>query len=402
MEYLGLKDASANDIFFSEEQRMMREMIREFCTKELKPLASKHEEQGFVDPETVEKVAAQGFMGMIIPEEYGGAGAGEMGLAILAEEIGRVDSSLGTLIGAHGCIGTYGILLDGTPEQKQKYLPKLASGEQIAAFALTEAGAGSDAAAIKTSAVRDGNDWVLNGTKIWITNGPFADVFTVFAVTDPALGARGGVTAFIVEKAFGGVFPGLPEKKMGIKGSQTSELTFKNCRVPNENVLGQVGYGFATAMKILDYGRLSLGAGCLGGAKEAFDLSLSYAMQRVQFGKPIAEQQAIQFYLSDMATRIYAMENMVYHAAWLADRHERVTMAGSMVKLFCTEQSSWIINKAVQIHGGMGYSSEYPIERMFRDARICEIFEGTNEIQRLVIARNLMKTAQKAMAKVGV
>ncbi|MBI6546681.1 MAG: acyl-CoA dehydrogenase family protein [Cyanobacteria bacterium NC_groundwater_1444_Ag_S-0.65um_54_12] len=379
---------------------MLREMLREFCNRELRPLAAKHDREQIIEETTIQKCAEQGLLGMAIPEEYGGAGAGEMGLCILAEELGRVDSSLGTLVGAHSCIGTYGILLDGTAELKQKYLPPVAAGELIAAFALTEAGAGSDAAAIKTSAVRDGDDWLLNGEKIWITNGDRADLFTVFVVTDKALGAHGGVTAMLVERAFGGVESGPREHKMGIRGSGTTTVTFRNTRVPRSHVLGDVGAGFRTAMKILDHGRLSLGAGCLGSAKEAFDLSLNYAMQRVQFGKPIIEQQAIQFYLADMATRIYAMENMVYHAAWLADRGESVTMAGSMVKLYCSEQATKIANRAVQIHGGMGYSAEYPVERIFRDARICEIFEGTNEIQRLVIARSLMKTAKKELAKV--
>jgi len=388
------------ELFFNEEQKMLRQMAREFVDREVRPLADKHDKEEKIEREIIAKMAEQGFLGGTIPEEYGGSNLGKVGFCIIGEEVGRVDSSLGVTMGAHSGIGTYGIVLDGTEEQKQKYLPKIASGEMLAAFALTEPGAGSDAAAIKTRAERDANgDWILNGNKIWITNGGTADLFTVFAVTDPALGARGGVTAFLVERDFG-VEHGPKLAKMGIKGSDTRELFFRNVRVPKENVLGQVGLGFVTAMKILDMGRLSLGASCLGAAKEAYDLALKHATTRIQFGKPIAEQQAMQFYLAEMATRIFAMEQMVYYTAMLADQDKRVTLEGSMVKLFCTENSTWIIDKALQMHGGMGYSAEYPIERMFRDARICEIFEGTNEIQKLVIAREVIKGFAKEAARV--
>jgi alkylation response protein AidB-like acyl-CoA dehydrogenase len=387
------------ELIFTEEHKMLRQMVREYVDREIRPVVAEHDHNEEIPREFIVKMAEQGFLGPTIPEEFGGAGLGEIGFCILAEEIGRVHSALGTALGAHAGIGTTGILLDGTPEQKAKYLPKLAAGEMLAAFALTEPGAGSDAAAIKTRAERDGDDWVLNGQKMWITNGGIADLFTVFAVTDPALGAKGGVTAFLVEKAWG-VEVGAKEKKMGIKGSDTRQIYFKNVRVPKENVLGQVGLGFVTAMKILDMGRMILGAGSLGAAREALDLSIKHSTTRIQFGKPIAENQAIQFYLAEMATRIFAMEHMVYYTAWLADNHQKVTLPGSMVKLFCTESASWIINKAVQIHGGMGYSAEYPIERMFRDARICEIFEGTNEIQKLVIAREVLREHAKHAAKV--
>lgn len=389
------------DFNFSDEHKMLRQMARDFVDREVRPLADKHDKEELITRETFLKLAEQGFLGANIPEEYGGSELGAVGYCLVAEEIGRADSSLGVMMGAHSGIGTYGIVIDGTDEQKAKYLPKIATGEYIAAFALTEPGAGSDAASIKTRAERDGNgDWILNGNKMWITNGGLADLYTVFAVTDPALGAKGGVTAFLVERAFGGVENGPKEKKMGIKGSDTREVFFKNVRVPKENVLGQVGLGFVTAMKILDKGRMALGAACLGAAKEALDLSVKHSTTRIQFGKPIAEQQAIQFYLAEMATKIFAMEQMVYYTAWLSDQGKKVTQEGSMVKLFCTEESTWIINKAVQIHGGMGYSGEYPIERMFRDARICEIFEGTNEIQKLVIARNLLKQYQQELARV--
>jgi alkylation response protein AidB-like acyl-CoA dehydrogenase len=385
--------------YIKEEHVMFREAVREFVNAEIRPVANKHDKNAKIERSLLDKMAEMGFMGMAIPEEYGGAGADGVSFVILAEEITRACASTSVVLGAHGGIGTYGLVLDGTQEQKVKYCPKLASLEMVGCFALTEPNAGSDAAAIKTRAVRDGDDWILNGEKIWITNGDIADLMTVFAVTDPALGAHGGVTAFLVERG-PGVISGPKEHKMGLAGSGTTTVTFENVRVPHANVLGKVGHGFVTAMKILDKGRLFLGAAALGAAKEAYEMAVNHSLQRQQFKKPIAEFQAIQFYLAEMATRIYAMEQMVYHAAWLMDQGESITVPGSMIKLYCTEASSWVINKSLQIHGGMGYSSELPIERMFRDARIFEIFEGTNEIQKVVIARELLKDKKKELARV--
>ncbi len=385
--------------YIKEEHVMFREAAREFVNAEIRPVANKHDKNAKIERSLLDKMAEMGFMGMAIPEEYGGAGADGVSFVILAEEITRACASTSVVLGAHGGIGTYGLVLDGTQEQKTKYCPKLASLEMVGCFALTEPNAGSDAAAIKTRAVRDGDDWILNGEKIWITNGDIADLMTVFAVTDPALGAHGGVTAFLVERG-PGVISGPKEHKMGLAGSGTTTVTFENVRVPHANVLGKVGHGFVTAMKILDKGRLFLGAAALGAAKEAYEMAVNHSLQRQQFKKPIAEFQAIQFYLAEMATRIYAMEQMVYHAAWLMDQGESITVPGSMIKLYCTEASSWVINKSLQIHGGMGYSSELPIERMFRDARIFEIFEGTNEIQKVVIARELLKDKKKELARV--
>ena len=268
--------------------------------------------------------------------------------------------------------------------------------QKIAAFALTEANAGSDAAAIQTRAVRDGDYFVLNGSKIWITNGDIADVLTVFAVTDPALGARGGVTAFIVEKGFPGFRTGTKETKMGIRGSSTAEVIFEDCQVPAENVLGQFGAGFLTALRTLDVGRISLGAGCLGGAQAALDLSIDFAKSRYQFGEPVAQKQAVQWMIADMATEVEALRSLVYRSAWMLDSgqtgREFSTMA-AMCKLFGSEVLGRCVDKCVQIHGGMGYMKDYPVERMYRDARITRIFEGTNEIQRLVIATNLFRKA---------
>lgn len=385
--------------YIRDEHVMFRQAVKEFVDAEIRPKAMAHNRDAKIERELLNKMAEMGFMGMAIPEEYGGAGADPVSFAILGEEIARACASTSVVMGAHGGIGTYGLVIDGSDELKKKYLPGLANATKIGCFCLTEPQAGSDAANIKTRAVRDGDDWVLNGEKIWITNGDIADVMTVFAVTDPALGARGGVTAFVVERG-PGVISGPKEHKMGLAGSGTTTVTFENVRVPNENVLGVVGLGFLTAMKILDKGRLFLGAAALGMAKEAYELAVNHAVQRQQFGKPIAEFQAIQFYLAEMATRIYAMEQMVYHAAWLMEQGESVTMPGSMIKLFCTENASWVINHSLQIHGGMGYSAELPIERMFRDARIFEIFEGTNEIQKVVIARELLKDKKKELARV--
>jgi alkylation response protein AidB-like acyl-CoA dehydrogenase len=310
------------------------------------------------------------------------------------EELNKVCGSTATVIGAHTGIGAMAIYLDGTEEQKQKYLVPLARGEKIAAFALTEPNAGSDAAAIQTRAVRDGSDYVLNGSKLWITNGDIADVVSVLAVTDPALGARGGVTAFIVEKAFPGFTVGHREEKMGIRGSSTAELFFEDCRVPAENALGMFGGGFLTFMKTLDVGRISLGAGCLGASDKALQMSLEFAKSRYQFGAPIAAKQAIQWMVADMAIEVEALRSLIYRTAWMLDSgqtdREFSTMA-AMCKVFGSEVACRAADVALQIHGGMGYMKKYPIERMYRDARITRIFEGTNEVQREIIARNLFR-----------
>jgi acyl-CoA dehydrogenase len=315
--------------------------------------------------------------------------------SIVYEELSKTNACFRTRIGTNNGIGSQGILIDGTEEQKRKYLPKIASGEWTACFALTEPEAGSDAANIKTRAELKGDHWVLNGRKCFITNGDIADVATVFAVTDPQKRAKGGITAFIVEKTFPGFYVGTIEKKMGLRGSHTAELIFEDCIVPRENVIGgdqMIGYGFKTAMKVLDKGRLTMGACAVGAAQTLLELSVKYAKQRVQFGRPIAEFQAIQFMLAEMATNIYAARQMVYHAAWLRDqRGTSVIKEASMVKLFCTEMVNRVADMALQIHGGMGYMKDYPIERFYRDVRLMRIYEGTSEIQKIVIARELLK-----------
>jgi len=381
------------DFSFPKEYELFRRMVREFARNEVAPIAAEIDREERVPMETIKKAAKLGLMGVPFPQKYGGAGAGEIGYCIFMEEINRVCGSTATIIGAHTGIGAMAIYLDGTEEQKQKYLVPLAKGEKIAAFALTEPNAGSDAAAIQTRAVRDGDYFVLNGSKLWITNGDIADVITVFAVTDPALGARGGVTAFIVEKEFPGFKVGTKETKMGIRGSSTCELFFDDCRVPKENVLGQFGAGFITALKTLDIGRAGLGAGCLGGSQAALEMSVDFAKSRRQFGAPIAQKQAIQWMIADMATEIEALRSLVYRTAWLIDTGQRHSREAAMCKLFGSEVLHRCVNRCMQIHGGMGYMKKYPVERMYRDARITEIFEGTNEVQRLVIATDIFRQA---------
>ena len=381
------------DFSFPKEYELFRRMVREFAKNEVAPIAAEIDRDERVPMETIKKAAKLGLMGVPFPQKYGGAGAGEMGYCIFMEEINRVCGSTATIVGAHTGIGAMAIYLDGTEEQKQKYLVPLARGEKIAAFALTEPNAGSDAAAIQTRAVRDGDYFVLNGSKLWITNGDIADVITVFAVTDPALGARGGVTAFIVESHYPGFKVGTKEEKLGIRGSSTCELFFDDCRVPKENVLGQFGAGFITALKTLDIGRAGLGAGCLGGSQAALEMSVDFAKSRRQFGAPIAQKQAIQWMIADMATEIEALRSLVYRTAWLIDSGQKHSREAAMCKLFGSEVLHRCVNRCLQVHGCMGYMKKYPVERMYRDARITEIFEGTNEVQRLVIATDIFRQA---------
>ena len=379
------------DFTFPKEYELLRRMIRDFVRNEVAPLAKKIDAEHYVPLETVEKAAKLGLMGVPFPQEYGGAGAGEIGYCILMEELGRVCTSTAAVIGAHIGISGMAIHLDGTPEQKEKYLTPMARGEKLGAFALTEANAGSDASAITTKAARDGDVFVLSGTKMFITNGPQADVVIVMAVTDSSLGARGGITAFIVEMDWLGCSVGTVENKMGIRGSGTSELVFDEVRVPKENVLGQFGAGFITFMKTLDIGRVTLGAASLGGAEAALDLSVKWAKSRSQFGRAIAQNQSIQWMIADMATEIEALRLLVYRVAWMVDTGQDFGRLAAMCKLFGSEVASRSISKMVQIYGALGYSRDLEIERMFRDARIGEIFEGTNEIQRIVIASDIFR-----------
>lgn len=381
------------DFNFSPEHDALRRMFREYCDEELAPRAKRIDETGEVERELLAQMADLGFFGVPFPQEYGGMGAGEIGYCLLLEELNRVCPSIATIVGAHIGIGAMAIYLDGSPELKARYLPDLCTGRKIAAFALTEPNAGSDAAGIRLRATPEGDSYFLDGQKMWITNGPIADVISVLAVTDPALGAHGGITAFVVEREWEGFSAGKPEHKLGLHGSPTSALNFDGVRVPRENVLGQVGLGFVTFMKTLDVGRVSLGAGTLGGAQGALDASVRWARARQQFGKPIAHLQSIQFMLADMATEIEALRSLVYRTAALVDAGLPFVREAGMCKLYGSEVASRCIDRAMQIHGALGYSRDFPIERAYRDARIAEIFEGTNEIQRILIASELMQEA---------
>ncbi|MCX7797894.1 MAG: acyl-CoA dehydrogenase family protein [Melioribacter sp.] len=374
-----------NEFTFTEEQNMLRETVRDFVNNEIKPIAAKIDAEEKIPEDLIKKMAELGFLGISFPEEYGGGGFGEVGYCIMQEEIARGCLSTATFIGAHQSIGANAIYIGGTEEQKKKYLTPLAKGEKIGAFCLTEAHAGSDSFNVKTRAELDGDEWVLNGEKLWITNGGIADIVTVFARTPK------GVSAFIVETNTPGFHAGPPEKKMGIKGSVTNPITFDNVRIPKENLLGKEGRGFLLAMKTLDAGRLGLGAACLGAAKELLELSTRYAKQRKQFDQTISNFQAIQFMLAEMATMIYNMESIVYRTAVDYDLGKDISYQAAIVKLYCSESLDKIADYAVQIHGGMGYSRELPIERFYRDSRINRIFEGTNEIQKGIIAREVIK-----------
>lgn len=369
----------------TEEQKMLREMVRDFTNAEIKPIARKIDEEERVPRELINKLGEIGVLGAVFPQEYGGGGFGELGYCLVQEEIGRGCLSTATFIGAHQSIGTNAIYIGGSEELKKKYIPLLAEGKYIGAFALTETLAGSDSFNLRTKAHKDGNEWVLNGEKLWITNGPIADVISVFARTEK------GITGFVVETKWPGFTAGPPEKKMGIRGSVTAAISFENMRVPKENMIGDDGRGFLVAMKTLDAGRLGLGAACLGASKELLELSTKYAKERKQFDVPISQFEAVQFMLAEMATTIYAMESLVYRTAAAYDQGKPISRQSAMVKLFCSEGLCKVADRAVQIHGGMGYSRELPVERYYRDARINPIFEGTNEIQKIVISRDVLK-----------
>jgi butyryl-CoA dehydrogenase len=379
------------DFSFPKEYQLFRRMVREFVENEVRPLTQILDREHRVPHETIKKAAALGLMGVPFPQKYSGMGGGETGYCILMEELGRACSSTGTVIGAHIGIGAMAIYLDGTEEQKQKYLVPLAQGTAIGAFGLTEAEAGSDAAAIKTTAVRDGDEYVINGVKQFITNGDIADIITVMALTDPSLGAYGGITAFIVETDSPGYSIGSLENKMGIRGSSTAECIFQDVRVPKENVLGQFGAGFLTFMKTLDVGRASLGAATLGGAQAALEACMQWSKAREQFGVPIATKQSLYFMMADMATEIEALRSLVYRTAWLIDTGQPHILEAAACKLFGSEVAHRCVDRAMEIHGALGYSRDHWIELAWRDQRITEIYEGTNEVQRIVIAASLFR-----------
>jgi acyl-CoA dehydrogenase len=382
------------DFEMPENLRMMQDTIARFVKQDLEPISQKVEEEDQIPEEIVQQMRELGLFGLAIPEEYGGLGLGTLGECLVYEELTKTNAAFRSRIGTSNGIGSMGILFDGTEEQKQRYLPRIASGEWTSCFALSEPEAGSDAGNVKTTAERDGDYFVLNGLKHFITNGDIADIATVIALTDKDKRTRGGITAFVVEKGTPGFSVGAIDRKMGLRGSHTCELIFDNCRIPVTNVIGGeplIGQGFKTAMSVLDKGRLTMGACALGAAQKLLEMCVAYAKERVQFGKPIAQFQSVGNMLADMATEIYAARQMLYHAAWLRDQGKKVIKEASMVKLFCTEMACRVAYNAVQIFGGSGYVQDFPIERFYRDVRLYTIYEGTSEIQRLVIARELTK-----------
>ena len=378
------------DFSNSKTEELFLQMVRSFAENEVKPLAAEVDDQERFPMETVQKMAKLGLMGIPVPKEYGGAGGNVQMYIRAVEEISRVCATTGVILSAHTSLCMAPILENGTEEQKQKYLPKLASGEWIGAFGLTEPNAGTDAAMQQTVAEDAGDHWVLNGTKIFITNAAYADVFIVMAMTDKSKGVK-GISAFIVEKGFPGFSIGKKEAKMGIRGSATCELIFENCIVPKENLLGVMGKGFNLAMKTLDGGRIGIAAQALGIAQGAMDETVKYTKERKQFGASIASFQNTQFQLADLETKINAARFLVRSAAWKKDMKLPYTKDAAMAKLFAAETAMEMTTKAVQFHGGYGYTREYPVERMMRDAKITEIYEGTSEVQRMVIAGHLLK-----------
>ncbi len=378
------------DFSTTKTQQLFLQMIREFAEKEVKPLAAEIDDEERFPAETVEKMARLGIMGIPVPKEYGGAGGDNVLYTMAVEELSRVCATTGVVVSAHTSLCCAPIMEHGTEEQKRKYLPKLASGEWIGAFGLTEPNAGTDASAQQTTAVREGDHYVLNGNKIFITNASAANVFIIMAMTDKSQGTR-GISAFIVERDFPGFSIGKKEKKLGIRGSATCELIMENCIVPAENLLGKEGKGFSIAMKTLDGGRIGIASQALGIAQGAMDETVKYTKERKQFGKPIAKFQNTQFQMADLETRIQAARLLVRRAAWKKDRKEPYSADAAMAKLFAAETAMDMTTKAVQFHGGYGYTREYPVERMMRDAKITEIYEGTSEVQRMVIAGQLFK-----------
>ena len=378
------------DFSLNENQRMITDMICDFGKQHILPKLMEWDESQEFPREVFSKLGELGLMGVLVPEEYGGSGFSYTEYVTTISEIGKICGSIGLSVAAHNSLGTGHILQFGTEEQKKKWLPKLASGEHIAAWGLTEPNTGSDAMRMKCTAVEDGDYWILNGTKCWITHGISSDVMVVVARTGELLDSR-GITAFVVERGMPGFLAGKKENKLGMRASETAEVIYDNCRVPKENVLGEIGEGFVQAMKVLDGGRISIAALGLGIAKGAYQASVKYAKEREQFGQPIANFQAIGFKLADMATEIEAGELLTFQAADLKNRGEAVTKESAYAKYYTSEVAVRTSNEAVQIHGGYGYTKDFPVEKYYRDSKLCTIGEGTSEIQKLVIAREILR-----------
>ena len=380
------------DFQLNEQQTLVRDMAKSFAEAELLPRASKMDRQGFIDPDIFEKMGELGLWGLTIPESHGGAGMGNVELAIVLEEINRACASTGVTLSVHNSLLGSPIMRFGTDAQKQRWLPELASGKRLGAYCLTEPNAGSDAAAIATTAKLVGDQWVLNGTKIFVTNGAFAGLFVVYARTDPSVSKAKGISAFLVPKETAGLSIGKSEKKCGIRASSTTEVLFDNARIPKDALLGPLNEGFKVAMYTLDGGRIGIAAQALGIGRAALEASVKYSREREQFGKPIGDFQAIQWKLADMSCQLEASRMLVMKAAWLRDRKESCTQAAAQAKLTASRTANFCADECLQIHGGAGYTDHFHVERLFRDARITEIYEGVSDVQRIVIARGLVST----------
>jgi len=370
----------------TKEQEFVRKMVREFAINEVEPIAAEIDAEHRFPEETVEKMAKYGLLGVPFPKEYGGAGGDQISYAITVEELSRVCGSTGVICSAHTSLCGWPIYNWGTEEQKQKYLPDVLSGRKLGAFGLTEPNAGTDAAGQQTKAIDMGDHWLLNGAKVFITNGGYADIFVVMAMTDKSKGTRGGISAFIIEKGDEGFSIGKTEDKMGICASSTTELIMVNCKIPKDRIMGKVGDGFKIAMSTLDGGRIGIASQALGIAQGAFDATVTYMKARKQFGKKLSQMQALQFDIAEMRTRIEASRLLIYQAADMKEKHLPYGIYSAMAKLYAAETAMYVTTKAVQLHGGYGYTKDYPVERMMRDAKITEIYEGTSEVQKIVIA----------------
>ncbi len=390
MEITADKTQDGLSFGLTETQKMIAETVRDFCAQHITPNIMEWDEAQTFPKEALQKLGELGLMGVLVPEEYGGAGLSYTEYVTAITEVSRVDPSVGLSMAAHNSLCTGHILQFGNEEQKKKWLPKLASAEWIGAWGLTEANTGSDAMRMKVTAKKDGDHWVLNGAKNWITHGITGDVAVVLARTGELLDSH-GISAFVVERGTPGFTGGKKENKLGMRASETAEMIFDNCRIPKENMLGEEGEGFIQAMKVLDGGRISIAALSLGTAHGALDAAVKYSKEREQFGKPISSFQAIAFKLADMATELEAAELLTFKAADLKNKGERVTQAGAMAKLYASEVAVRVCNEAVQIFGGYGFTKDFPVEKFYRDVKLCTIGEGTSEIQKLVISNNLMK-----------
>jgi acyl-CoA dehydrogenase len=377
------------DFSLPDDVKLLQATVRDYVRDRLLPISMQIERDDAVPEDVLDEMKELGLFSIPLPEEYGGGGFSELGYCVAMEELGRANAAISNIIGGHCSLSGTAIALGGSEDLKRRYLPAMSTGEKLGAFALTEPNAGSDAAHIQTIAVRKGESFLLTGSKLWVSNGPIADLYTVFAVTDRARGTK-GITAFVVDRETPGLKIGRVDEKMGLRGSKTSEVFFEEAVVPAENVIGEEGHGFRVAMQTLDGGRIALGASCVGQAQAALDMAKMYSRQRIQFGRPISSNQAIQWMLADSEVEIHAARMMVYHAAWKIDSGQRASHEAAIVKVYCTEMANRVIDRALQIHGGMGYMKEFDIERMYRDARILRIYEGTSEVQRMIIADDLL------------